>query len=199
MTDPHEGVSPEAAELTAPAAVHTPHPHSSAGTTAEDEPLERSYYLLEFFFEETPSNFDMGYLSADPAEIRAALEEEYDGTHLTAGIGEQVCLWATQRGVLTYGLDLNPFIRTRCADGVTRTLSDLREAHLADSFGDVRAGDSYTVDWDAIAPLLPPLTAPLAEPGDEELFLDVPDEFPAPDVPIEIDEHEFLEHGWTDL
>ncbi|MFI9046883.1 hypothetical protein [Streptomyces sp. NPDC053427] len=78
----------------------------------------------------------MGYLSADPAEIRAALEDQYSGTHLTTGIGEHV---------------------------------------------------------------LPPLLAPLAQPEDDELFLDVPAVFPAPGVPVSIDSHDYLEHGWTDL
>ncbi|MFJ6686910.1 hypothetical protein [Streptomyces werraensis] len=46
-----------------------------------------------------------------------------------------------------------------------------------------QAGENFTIDWDAIAALLPPLLAPSAQPGDDELFLDVPTTFPAPEVP----------------
>lgn len=164
-------------------------------------PRGRSYYLIEFVYEETPNSYHQGYLSADPVEIHAALEDQYCGTNRDAGIGEQACLWVAQHGVLTHGLDLNPLIRTRCTDGAVRTLAELRELHLADpdSYDRRQAGEDFTVDWDAIAALLPPLLTPRAQPGDDELFLDVPAAFPVPGVPLSTDSQEFLEHGWTDL
>lgn len=112
-----------------------------------------------------------------------------------------MCLWVAQRGVLTQGLDLNPLIRTRCIDGAIRTLAELRELYDAepDLCGKRQAGENFIIDWDAIAALLPPLLAPLAQSRDDELFLDVPAAFPAPGMPISIDSHEYLEHGWTDL
>ncbi|RKT84793.1 hypothetical protein SAMN05421805_12554 [Saccharopolyspora antimicrobica] len=164
-------------------------------TEPDHEPEVRSYYLLEFLYEETPNAFDMGYLSADPAEIRAALEDQYNGESPTTGPGEQVCLWVVQRGVLAHGLDLNPLIRSRCEDGVVRTLTEIRNLS-----GKTSPATSYTIDWDTIAAQLPPLQNPLATSDDEDLVLDVPDPFPAPDVPITIGDQEgWLNHGWTDI
>lgn len=155
----------------------------------------RSYYLLEFLYEETPNAFDMGYLSADPVEIRAALEEQYNGKSPITGPGEQVCLWVVQRGMLAHGLDLNPLIHARCEDGADRTLTEIRNLS-----GKTPPATSYTIDWDAIAAQLPPLQSPLAASEDEDLILDVPEPFPAPGVPITIGAQEgWLNHGWTDI
>lgn len=78
-----------------------------------------------------------------------------------------------------------------------------RSYYLAEFFSHgtsgARVGEGFTVDWDAIAALLPPLSAPSARPGDDELFFEVPDPFPASEMPISIDDHTDLEHVWTDL
>ncbi|GAB2600192.1 hypothetical protein GCM10027168_36650 [Streptomyces capparidis] len=201
MNVPNDGACPERREPAAPG--HTPVPDGFAEPPAEHpDARARSYYLLEFCFEQTPNSYDMGYLSADPAEIRTALEDQYRAPRRPGtGIGEQVCLWVAQRGVLTHGLDLNPLIRARCADGATRSLAELRRLHGegAGERGAFPTGRTFTVDWEAIAALLPPLPAPLAAPGDEELHLEVPDPSPVSGVPLSIDDREWLEHGWTDL
>lgn len=199
MNVPHHGVSTERTELTEPATGHTLTPNDSAEPPMEDlDPQARSYYLVELRYEETPNSFHVGYLSADPVEIRAVLEERYSEANPDTGIGEQVCLWVAQHGVLTYGLDLNPHIRARCADGADRTLAELRELYLDDVYDRHQAAEDFTIDWDAAAPL-PPLLAPLAQPGDDEMFLEVPASGPAPGAPLSMDNQEFLNHGWTDL
>ncbi|MFC5183670.1 hypothetical protein [Actinomadura harenae] len=166
---------------------------------ADDEGLFRSYYLLEFLFEETPSNFDMGYLSSDPAEIRAALVDQYEHRRW-GGFGEQVCLWVAQRGTLTHAYDLNPLIRTPCRDGVVRSLAEIREIYAAGRFDNDKhyTAGTFTSDLDAVTAPLPALAAPLARPGEEDLVLLVPDELEH-DVPLSIDDQEWLGHGWTDV
>ncbi|WP_026411304.1 hypothetical protein [Actinomadura oligospora] len=142
----------------------------------------------------------MGYLASDPAELRAALADQYEN-HRNGGFGEQVCLWVAQHGTLTHAYDLNPLIRTPCLDGVVRSLTEIRKIAAAELFeyDKHHTSGTFTFDLDAVLAALPPLLAPLAQPGEEDLILSVPEETDLYALPIFIRDQEWLSYGWTDF